>query len=129
MVLVPAQYERLGHQHVHVHQPRQRAGARRHLTLVSAVVAFLHVFNLQRPVVGALAVQHLRNGVRALTESAASDGRHADTHLEPLVVGVHERAGADDVPVPPANPRHLRTARQLCDRMNILYVQKNYSTY
>lgn len=53
-----------------------------YLTLVGAVVSLLDVFDLQDPVVGALAVQH----------------------LEALIVCVHQHARADDVPVPPPHP-------------------------
>lgn len=61
-----------------------------HLTFVSAVVAFLHVFNLQIPVVTSLCVHN----------------------LEPLVVCVREDARCQDVPVSPPDPRHLRNRKE-----------------
>lgn len=65
-----------------------------YLALVSSVVALLHVFDLQRPVVGPFAVQH----------------------LEPLVVGVREHARRQYVPVTTAHPRYLHntSVQQRC---------------
>jgi len=53
-----------------------------HLTLVRAVVSFLHVFYFQCPIIRALGMQH----------------------GEPLVVCVREHARSQYVPVPAANP-------------------------
>lgn len=64
-----------------------------HLTLVRAVVSFLHVFYFQCPIIRAFSMQH----------------------GEPLVVCICEHARSQDVPISAANPWYLKP------QSNILY--------
>lgn len=65
----------------------QQVDVHSYLTFVRAVVSFLHVFYLQRPIVRAFGVQH----------------------REPLVVRIREHARCQDMPVSAADPRYLKS--------------------
>lgn len=57
-----------------------------HLAFVSAIVTFLYIFNLERPIIGALSMKHLKS----------------------LVISISEHAGRKNMPIPAAYPRNLK---------------------